>query len=223
MAISDDLIDSNAKAWRAEGRQAWMEGDFTRSQRLFEKELAACRSLDRKDEMVYALFHITQAMRYTPDYDPSLARPLLEEALHLAQEIGTDRYIKPAEENLAWLDLDSGNNPSAFTKMQKILPWFFQVGDQGGTCHGLELIAEALIGLGVIEPALRLYAAATANREQYGMQHTVAAVLSQEEAILGPARSQLGAEQSAVVEAAGRMLTLDQAVAYALSISLPVK
>jgi hypothetical protein len=136
-----------------------------------------------------------------------LARPLLEEALHLAQQIGTDRYIKPAQFNLVWLDLDTGNYAAVFTAMQQLLQFWIQIPDPGGTCHGLEIIAKALIGLDLIEPALRLYAAATANREQRGMQHAVAAYLAHEERFLGPARSQLGAMQCAVVEADGRGFT----------------
>ena len=219
MPPNDPMI-SNAETWDTEARQAWMAGDFTRSQKLFEQVLSAWRSIGRKEGIFYTLLHITQAMQYTPGYDPALARPFIEEAMQVAQQIGTDRYIQPAALDLARLDFDAGYYRVACTKIQQLVTWFFQVGDPGGTCHGLELIAKALIGLGSIEPGLRLYAAATAIREQHGMQHTVPAVLASEERILGPARSQLGETRCAAVEAEGRGFHLEQAVAYARSITI---
>jgi tetratricopeptide (TPR) repeat protein len=218
--ISNDPTLSNAEARDAEARQAFLSGDFTRSQQLFEQELSAWRSTGRKEEIFYALHNIAEVMRYTPDYDPALARPFLEESMQVAQQIGTERYIRPAEFSLAWLDFDAGNYLDAFTKYQQIVPWFLQAGDPGGTCHVLEFIAKALIGLGRIEPGLRLYAAATAIREQRGFQNTVPAVLAKEERFLGPARGQLGETLSLAVEAEGRAFDLEQAVAYARSISL---
>lgn len=218
MSLNDPTI-TNAETWDAEARQAWLAGDFPRSRQLFEQVLEARRALDSKEGIVYALFHVTQTMRYAPGYDPSLARPFLEEALLVAQQIGTERYIQPAELNLAWLAYDLGDYAVVFSKLQQLITWFFQVGDPGGTCLGLEILAKSLIGLGVMEPALRLYAAATAIREQHGMQHTVPAVIASEERILSPVRSQLGETRCAAVEAEGRAFDLEQAVAYARSIT----
>ena len=96
------------RPWDAEARQAFLSGDFTRSQQLFEQELSAWRSTGRKEEIFYALHNIAEVMRYTPDYDPALARPFLEESMQVAQQIGTERYIQPAEFSLAWLDFDAG-------------------------------------------------------------------------------------------------------------------
>lgn len=219
MATSDVSIATKAQTWDAEARQAWMAGEFTRSRHLFEQVLVAWQSLQRNEEIVYALIHVTQAMRFEPDYDPTVARPLLEEALRLAQQLGTERYIGPVQFNLAWLDVDVGNYAEAFRAMRQLLPLWMQFPDPDGTCHGLELMAKALAGLGVLEPALRLYAAATAIREQRGRQHTVAAYLAHEARFLALVRGQLGAERSAAVEVEGRTLSLDQAVAYALSVT----
>ena len=101
-----------------------------------------------------------------------------------------------------------------------MVPLSLQAGDPASTCYGLEFIAKALIGLGRSEPGLCLYAAATAIREQRGFQHTVPAILAKEESFLGPARGQLGETLSLAVEAEGRSFDLEQAVAYAQSITL---
>ncbi len=219
MSLNDPTI-TNAGTWDAEARQAFLAGDFTRSQQLFEQELSAWRSTGRKEEIFYALHNIAEVMRYTPGYDPDIARPFLEESMQVAQQIGTERYIRPAEFSLAWLDFDAGNYLDAFTKFQQIVPSFLQLGDPAGACYGLEFIAKSLIGLGRSEPGLRLYAAATAIGEQHGFQHTVPAVLAREENFLGPARGKLGETLTTVVEAEGRAFDLEQAVAYARSITL---
>jgi hypothetical protein len=150
-----------------------------------------------------------------------VARPFLEEALRLAQHLGTSRAIAPVQFNLVWLELDAGHYAEALTGMQQVLPLFMQFPDPDGTCHGLEIVAKALIGLGRAEPALRLYAAATAIRAQRRTSHTNTVYLAHEARWRDAAREQVGVERSAVVEAEGRTLSLDQAVAYALSFSAP--
>ena len=105
--------------------------------------------------------------------------------------------------------------------MQHVVLMFLQYPDPDGTCHGLEIIAKALISLGQAEPGLRLYAAATAIRAQRQSAHTSTAYLAHETRALAPARAQLGGERSAVVEAEGQALTLNQAVDYARSFSIP--
>jgi len=97
---------------------------------------------------------------------------------------------------------------------------FMQFPDPDGSCHGLEIIAKTLIGLGQPEPALRLYAAATAIRAQRQTSHTSVAYLAHEAVRLAPARAQLGAARSAALEAEGRDLTLEQAAAYALALQV---
>ncbi len=101
MMTPNDPTITNAETWDAEARQAFLAGDFTRSQQLFEQELFAWRSTGRKEEIFYALHNIAEVMRYTPDYDPALARPFLEESMQVAQQIGTERYIQPAAFSLA--------------------------------------------------------------------------------------------------------------------------
>ena len=131
--------------------------------------------------------------------------------------------IGPVQFNLIWLELDARRYAQAISGMQQVLPLFMQFPDPDGTCHGLEIIAKALIGLGQDEPGLRLYAAATAIRAQRRTSHTSVAYLAHETRAIAPAREQLGVERSAAVEAEGLALTLNQAVEYALSFSIPAR
>jgi hypothetical protein len=223
MTASNTPTVEDVRAWDAQAGQAWLAGDFTRSRQLFEQVLAAWRLLQQPEQIIFALIHVTIAMRFEAGYDPATARPLLEEALHMAEHIGTNRMIGPVQFNLIWLELDARRYAQAISGMQQVLPLFMQFPDPDGTCHGLEIIAKALIGLGQDEPGLRLYAAATVIRAQRRTSHTSAAYLAHETRALAPAREQLGVERSAAVEAEGQALTLNQAVEYAHSFSIPAR
>jgi hypothetical protein len=155
-------------------------------------------------------------MRFEPGYDPTAARPLLEEALRLAQQIGTDRYLVPVQGDLLVLEVEAGHFTEALAGLRRLLPTVMQVPDPDGACYVLEHIAKALVGLGQAAPALRLYAAATATRARRGTSHTTPAYLAREARALAPAREWLRAERSAAAEAEGRAMTLEQAVDYAL-------
>src|SRR5262245_11994000 len=188
MTASNTPTVEDVRAWDAQAGQAWLAGDYTRARQLFEQVLAAWRLLQQPEEVIFALIHVTIAMRFEAGYDPAMAHPLLEEALHMAEQIGTSRMIGPVQFNLVWLDLDARQYARAISGMQQVLPLFMQFPDPDGTCHGLEIIAKALIGLGQAEPGLRLYAAATAIRAQRRTSHTSAAYLAHETRALAPAR-----------------------------------
>ena len=223
MTTSNTPTVEDIRAWDAQAGQAWLAGDFTRSRQLFEQVLAAWRLLQRPEEIIYALIHVTIAMRFEMGYHPALARPMLEEALHMAEQLGTNRMIGPVQFNLTWLELDAGRYAQAISGMQQVVSLLMQFPDPDGTCHGLEIIAKALIGLGQNEPGLRLYAAASAIRAQRRTAHTSAAYLAHETHALAPAREQLGVERSTAVEVEGQALSLNQAVEYALSFSVPAR
>jgi hypothetical protein len=223
MTTSNTPRVDDIHAWDTQAGQAWVAGDYARSRQLFEHVLAAWRVLQQPEQIIVALIHVTIAMRFEPGYDPDLARPLLDEALQIAQQIGTNRLIGPVQFNLTWLELDSGHYAEAISGMQHVVPLFMQFPDPDGTCHGLEIIAKAMIGLGQDEPGLRLYAAASGIRAQRRTSHTSAAYLAHETRALAAARQQVGAERSAVLEMEGHALTLNQAVEYALSFRVPTR
>ncbi len=85
---------ARASEWEAEARQAWFAEDFTRSRQLFEKVLAIRRSLDDVEALIFALIHVTQAMRFEQGYDPTAAQPLLEEVWTLAEQSGITGCVR---------------------------------------------------------------------------------------------------------------------------------
>jgi hypothetical protein len=70
---------ARAMALDAEARRAFEVGDYPRSRQLFEQALAVCQSIGWKEEIIYGLLHVTQAMSFEPDYDD---RNLVNSLLH---------------------------------------------------------------------------------------------------------------------------------------------
>jgi len=80
-----------------------------------------------------------------------------------------------------------------------------------------------LVGLGLSEDALRMFAATEAERSHQGVKITDPVMVKSLERRLRPARSTLTAERQEQVEAEGYEMSLEQAVKYALAIRSPRK
>ncbi len=67
--MANPIQEAKDKAWAldAAARQAWAEQDFTRARQLFEQALEIFRSIDWKEEIIYGLLHVTQAMAFGPN------------------------------------------------------------------------------------------------------------------------------------------------------------
>jgi hypothetical protein len=114
MPESETDTAAGVEAWDAEARQAWAAEDFTRSRQLFEKVLDVWRSGDHVEAHIFALIHVTQAMRFEEGYDPAAARPLLEEALMLAERADSADAVAAVQVNLATLALEQGNTTKRY-------------------------------------------------------------------------------------------------------------
>ena len=89
MPEAEGITGARVAAWETKARQAWIAEDFTHARQLFEKVLDIRRSLDSIEDLIFALIHVTQAMRFEQNYDPPAAQPLLDEAFTLAEQLGT--------------------------------------------------------------------------------------------------------------------------------------
>lgn len=207
----------DAQAWDTEARAALAAGDFTLARHLFEKVLAVWRSLDNTDETIYGLLHITQMMRFAPDYDPAMARPLLEEAWQLAHQEGMEECIRPVKINLAIIALEEKEYSKALHYSQQLLTELRQVSDNEGAAAMFWLIGIAGVGLGYTEEGLQLYAAGTTWRERLQAPEQPPYIIEHHRQLLAPARGQMSPEQLAGLEAEGQALSLEQAVATALA------
>lgn len=203
----------------AEARLAFQQQDYHRSRQLFQQSLEICRLADWKEMILYGLLHVTQAMSFEPDYDPAAARPLLEEALQVAQEIGTDLYVIPVQINRVRIFIDEGKPAEGLRLAQEYLPRAMEFPDEPFTNSLLIFVSTALASLGRAEAALRIFGSTEAERARRGetIDEPFRSALARR---IAPARSMLSQERQDSVEAEGRGLSLEEAVKYALSIEI---
>jgi hypothetical protein len=215
-----ERMKAQAKDLDAEARKAFDQQEYTRSRQLFQQALETCRLASWKEEIVYGLLHVAQVMSFEPDYDLANARPLLEEALQVAQQIGTDRYILPVQINIIRVLMDEGNFVESFHLIQDALPRAANVPEEPFVNNLLTFSVKALSVLGLAEDALRLFGSTEAERDRMGAI-IPEPMRSRLENSLAPARAVLSQERQAMVEAEGYRFSLDDAVHYALSIVIP--
>jgi len=207
----------DAQAWDTAARQAYDAGDFTQARHLFEQVLAVWRSLHNTDEIIYALLHITQMMRWEPNYHPALARPLLEEAWQLAQQAGMEADRYPVQLNLTIVALEEQENSKALRIGQQLLADAWQDADQERSTGLLWLVAIAIARLDHPEEGLRLYTVGTVLRHQLEMPDVSPRIHEHHRQLLASAYQQLSTARIAILEAEGQALSLEQAVASALA------
>src|SRR4051812_30929150 len=117
----DSTTVARASALDTEARAAWMAEDFTRARQLFEQMLEIRRSLDNVEELIFALIHVTQAMRFEQGYDPAAAQPLLEEALTMAEQSETAGSVFAVQVNVAVVALEQAAYTRALALAQQLL------------------------------------------------------------------------------------------------------
>src|SRR5688572_11093298 len=167
---SNDYWKTKAMDLDAEARQAFEQQDYALSRQLFQQALEACRLAQWKEEIVYGLLHVTQVLSFEPDYDPAKARPLLEEALQLAWQIGTADYIIPVQINLTRLLYDEGKVVEGLRLAQETLRLAMDGSDPVMVNNLLTFIAMGLATLGQAEAALQLFGSTEAERSRRGEQ-----------------------------------------------------
>lgn len=212
--VSPDDLAAAAGALDAEGRRAVDKEDYAAARDAFERELALRRRLDDVPGTIYALVHVAWVCRVGQG-DHAAARPLLEEALAIARE-RSPWHVGVVLANLGDQALAEGDGRTAGRLLRESLPLLASDTRDAGTIGAmLEGLAMAAAGERQWTRALRLFGAASALRDAAGVPLAQPAVVARFARSLAPARAALGAE-AGVAEAAGRSLTLDQALAEAM-------
>jgi ATP/maltotriose-dependent transcriptional regulator MalT len=147
--------------------------------------------------------------------DHPTARKRLEQSLELGRTLGISRGLVWTLYFLAQHALAQGDAKRARTTFAESLRLARQTGDRLATAHCIEGFAGALAAT---QPgrALRLVEAAGSLREMVGSA-PFPADRERLERWLGVAARGLGETATAVARTEGRLMTLDQAVAYALA------
>jgi predicted ATPase/DNA-binding CsgD family transcriptional regulator len=202
-----------AEALTCLGWIADAEGDHAAARTLFEASLAIRRRLGDRWGIAQSLSGLGWIASVEGDH--AAARTLLDESLAVSREVGDKRGIADALVHLADLLQAQGELAQARGFLDESLAIGRDLGDRAMIVEGLELSAKAALTAREAHRAARLLGAVHALREVVGAPVSPSYRAEQERDVVA-VRADLGEGRFAAAWAAGRAMTLAQAVAYAL-------
>ncbi len=215
LALRRELDDKSgiAASLNNLGLVACNQGDNAGARAFYEESLAICRGLGNKLGIAAALSNLGLVVHAQSDY--AGARALQEESLALRRELGDKGGMALS---LTWLSAvahDQGDYPGVQRFLTECLILCRELGEKRITAYALEGFARLAYAQHQPERAVRLYGAAQALREAIGspMPPNVGAKYERIQADL---RAALGEDGYQAGLDAGRALSTDQAIAYAL-------
>ena len=147
--------------------------------------------------------------------DYARATRLLEESLELRRQLGNKWGIAVSLGTLGWVAMHEGDWQRAVARLGESLEVRKEIEDRGGSAWCLERLAELAIARGKAEKAVRLLSAAAVLRISIG---SVIDPVDQPDyqKMRAALRMELGEERFTAIWTEGRVLSLEQAIAYAL-------
>jgi non-specific serine/threonine protein kinase len=210
-----EIGDRQGAGWasRSLGRLALHDGKYPEAERLLRECLEQARALGEKKGVAWAL--IWQADLTRLQGNPSRAMPLLEESLGLMREIGDRSLVGLVLATLGAVARAAGSSERAKALSRESLREIRACGDQRAIAHCLWRAGTGALWDCDYVRGVRVIAAAEA-RPRFG-RWRYAADDADAESSLASARSALGEEAFARAQGKGQAMTLEQAVAYALT------
>jgi len=170
-------------------------GDYAGARAAFEESLSIFREVGDRYLVAWLLNALGLVVYSQGDYEA--ARALYGESLEIRQELGDRRGIATALTGLGAVAHQQGKEEEARALQEESLTIRREIGDRRGVSECLEALAEILHAPSAMERAVHLYGASDALR------------------------AALGDETFAAAWSAGRALTMEQAVEYALRKEVP--
>lgn len=215
LAIWRELEDQHgiARALISLGWISLRTGEYVQANSRLTEALSISRALGDTRSMGFELSGLGEAALRQGDY--ARATRLLEESLELRRQLGNKWGIGVSLGSLGWVAIRQGDWDRAQAYLSESLKIRTEIGDKGGSAWCLEWLGEVALGRGNPEKAVRLLSAAAALRTSIG---SVIDPADQEEyqERRSMLRAQLGKRFTPIWEE-GRALSLEQAVAYALT------
>ena len=200
------------------GNLAFVQGDLDAARVLYEESVTLKRELGDGKNLALSLSNLGGLA--AKQSDPAAARALYEEGLAIFRELGDKHGIAGNTLNLANLALDQGDFSVAVPLLRESLPTFQEMGVKLGIAECLKSFGMLAAGTERPSRAARLLGAAEA------LSGAIGAPLSPEEREeanrdLAALRATLGEAAFDCAWAAGRALTWEQAIEYALEDETP--
>ncbi|HLV99393.1 MAG TPA: tetratricopeptide repeat protein [Ktedonobacterales bacterium] len=195
------------------GRVASDQGDLERAAALYTDSLALARELGDQQEIVAVLTNLGHVASKQGDLERAVA--LYADALARARQRGDRDQLALCLNNLGDVARRRGEVAQAEGLTREALTVYWELRDPRRCAMVLESLAVSASAAGQGERAARLMGAATALRERLGTPLPARSVAEVEQAVAA-ARAALGEEAWAAAYAAGRALSLEQAILEAL-------
>jgi non-specific serine/threonine protein kinase len=215
-AANDRLSVAWAMAWRGVALNSI--GDFTRAVRLFEESLLLFRALPDQPGTAFALLNL--GIDLAIQGDAARAVPPVEESLTLFRELGDTRYVAIAQSMLGSSLIYLGDVTRAADLVAEGMAGHWAAGDRTALVYGLVVQAGLLNRLGQTVRAVRLLGAADALREALGGFRAFV-TLTHHDRLVAALRHRLSEAEFESTWAAGRALSLEEAMAEALTDAPP--
>jgi predicted ATPase/class 3 adenylate cyclase/Tfp pilus assembly protein PilF len=210
--MADDLRTA-AAALRNLGSIAEEQDDMERASKLEEESLAIAREIGDQIAVASALNSLGIIAWRQGDLERAGDR--FTDALALARALGDQQDIGTYLGNVGAVTRQRGELAQAEAMFREALALYRELGDPLGCAQGLENLANTAAAAGQPERATRLAGAAMTIRERIAVPQSPANREDMEPE-LAAARAALGEAAWAGAYAAGRTLTLEQAIAEAL-------
>ncbi len=193
---------------------AHLQGDYAVARPLYEEALAMRRAAQQWDGVSQTLNNLANVAMDLHEYAPS--RSLHEEALAMRREAGDVKSIAQSLQNLGCLALQEGRYAEARPLLQENLALIGALQERRSVALTLEDFALLAAREGKYEQAARLWGASEALREALGASVQPHEHERREEA--AATREIADAPVFDLAWAAGRALTYEQAIEYALAL-----
>jgi len=192
---------------------AQYQGDYETARALYDEGLAIRSALGNKWAIAISLNNLGYLGLHQGDYEA--ARGWLEDAVALQREVGSRSYLANHLNNLGNAVRAQGDYKAAYALYAEGLTINRDLGDEGAIAYLLEDVGCLAVLQGQPERALRLVGAAEGLREAVGapLAPTEQKDLEQR---LAPGRQALSEEAAAEAAAEGRVMSMEQAINYAL-------
>src|SRR6266498_5834469 len=215
LTIWQELDDKHgtARALISLGWAALRPGDYQLANARLEEALTISRELEDTRSIGFELSGLGEVALRQGDY--ARATRLLEESLELRRQLGSKWGVGVSSGTLGWVAIRAGAWERAVARLGESLEVRQEIGDKGGSAWCIERLAEVALAQGNPEKAVRLLSAAAALRISIG---SVIDPVDQPEYQnrRSALRAELGEARFTAAWDAGRTLTLEQAIAYAL-------
>jgi len=195
------------------GRLALDQRDYRAARPWLEESLALQRQLGKGGSTVLILANLGDLAFQIGDY--TLARTYYEESLSVSEETGNLIFASWVPVSLGYVALRQKDKSSARKIFEETQQRFREEGDEIGVVYALEGLASLAVVQDRPERAARVFSWADGMRETIGEPRSPVQQADVDRD-LATIHAQLDEKVLAAAYTAGRTLTLEQAVAYAL-------